>query len=214
MSHLPQMLSVAVLALAVTLTGCGADEPARDRPAAASPPETQTSAAAPAPLPITAHVVTALPGFEPDGRAEAQDARAFAKEHEKDAAELRDAGFVSGSSLFFSGKGQDFALSVAGAYDDADAAVAEADRVFANNTEGDPSIDVTPIEVPGVPEARAATLTGKQGGTSYTGVEIVFVTDGVLHEVFAVGETRRFDVGAVVSAVTLLHEEVAGHPLA
>ncbi|RHW24132.1 hypothetical protein D0Z08_25760 [Nocardioides immobilis] len=207
------VLTLATVGLTAVLTSCGADDPTTDD--TSKDPSSMTTSVA-EPLAITDHVLDgdSLPGFEPEGRPRAEDLHAFAEAHEKTPAELRESGFLSGSSLFFTGKGDDFAISVAVAYADRAAADAEANRLFASNTEGgDPSTEVIPLEVPGVPGVLAASLVGSQGEKEYTGVEVVFVDGAVLHEVFAVGESRRFDLDAVVASVRDLYDEVAGRPL-
>ena len=65
-----------------------------------------------------------------------------------------------------------------------------------------------------MPDARAASLHGSEDGIRLAGVEIVFVDGQVLHEIFAVGDADSIDLEAVVAAVTSLHEQVAGHPVA
>ncbi len=203
----------AGLVLALTLTGCGSDD---DQPAAAPAKPPAVEETQPAPLPITDHVLGAdeLPGFAADGAAETQDLAAFAEAHEKPVAELRDSGLRSGSTLFFEGDAfEGFALSVAAEYVDSGAAEAEAERLFTSNTEDDPAIEARPVEVPGIPDARAASLHGSEDGMELTGVEVVFVDGEVMHEVFAVGEASGFDVDAVLAAVADLRERVAGRPL-
>jgi len=217
MNHtsLPHRLAgiTAALALTLALAACGDDDAAEDRATdtTAVPTEPVTE---PAALPISEHVLNELPGFAADGRAEVQSLRDFAEAHEKPVAELRASGLRSGSTLFFEGADfEGFALSVAGEYVDADAAETEAERLFTSNTEGDPSIKTRPLTVPGVPDVRAASLHGSDGGTRLMGVEIVFVDGPVMHEVFAVGEATSFDLDAVVAAVSGLHARVAGHPV-
>lgn len=220
MNILARTLVPLTAAITLTLSGCADDDGDSKASAAARSDDAPSvvdpsgTTAAPTPLPITDHVLpaNALPGFAPQGRPVEEGLEAFAEAHEKDVAELRRSGFEVGTSLFFSGKGQDFAASVAVAYTDEAAADAEADRLFTSNTEGDPAITVTPLEVPGIPGVKAAFLDGADGGTQYAGVEIVFVDGSVLHELFAVGEADRFDVDAVITAVTALYERVAGHP--
>ncbi len=210
--------NAVVLALALPLAACGDDDPTDSGSSDAStqpdstPEVVDTEEAS---LPITAHVLSELPGFAADGTAEAQSLADFAEAHEKPVAELRESGLRSGSTLFFEGADfEGFALSVAGVYVDQAAAETEADRLFASNTEGDPAIKARPLDVPGVPDVRAASLHGEDGGMQLTGVEIVFVDGPVMHEVFAVGEADGFDVEAVVAAVVSLHQQVAGHPVA
>jgi hypothetical protein len=212
-------LGSAVLGLALVLTGCADDTATSGRTDETTAPETATTTTDEpdaVPLPITDHVLGAdgLPGFTGNGKPETQDLQAFAEEHDKSVGELRRSGFRSGASLFFEGDGQEgFALSVAAEYADRASADAEADRLFASNTEGDPAIRTRPLDVPGVADVRAASLHGSDHGMRLTGVEIVFVDGGVMHELFAVGEAASFDTDAVVSAAAALHDEVAGHPV-
>lgn len=206
--------SAAVLALALSITACGDDDP--DPKPTTQDATTPAAEPAPEPLPISEHVlgVDELPGFAAEAPPEVQSLHAFAEAHEKPVAELRESGLRSGSTLFFEGAAfEGFALSVAAEYVDATAAETEAARIFASNTEGDPAIKARPLTVPGVPDVRAASLHGTDGGTRLTGVEIVFVDGEVMHEVFAVGEASAFDLDAVVAAVTGLYDRVAGHAL-
>ncbi len=216
-TSLPHRLagSTFVLALTLPLAACGDDNPDQDQdPASGATTARTTPVAEPAALPISEHVLDELPGFAADGRAEVQSLRDFAEAHEKPVAELRASGLRSGSTLFFEGADfEGFALSVAAEYVDSAAAESEARRLFTSNTEGDPSIKARPLTVPDVPGVRAASLHGSDGGTRLTGVEIVFVDDQVMHEVFAVGEATSFDLDAVVAAVSDLHARVAGHPV-
>lgn len=203
----------AGLVLAISLTGCGSDDDQSAGAPETTPVAEETQAA---PLPITDHVLGGdeLPGFAADGAPEVQSLAAFAEAHEKPVAELRESGLRSGSTVFFEGEDFDgFALSVAAEYVDSGAADAEAERLFASNTEDDPSIEARPLEVPGVPDARAASLHGNDDGMELTGVEVVFVEGEVMHEVFAVGQASGFDLDAVLAAVAELHERVAGRPL-
>lgn len=201
------LVTASVACLAVT-TACGAGSDDGDT----SPTPAPSAAEA---LPITAHVlaVDALPGLTAEEPAEEQDPEAFARAHEKKVADLLESGFVSGATQLFDGPHHGFALSIAGRYDDPAAARTEADRLFASNSEPSPGMTVEPLEVPGVPEAQAVMMSGAQGGRQYVGVEIVFVDDTVLHEVFAVGEESRLAVDDVVDAATDLHDQVAGHPV-
>jgi hypothetical protein len=215
MTHtsLPHRLacSAAVLGLTLSIAACGDDDPDKERASetTADPSEPVTE---PVTIPISEHVLDELPGFATDGRAEVQSLRDFAEAHEKPVAELRASGLRSGSTLFFEGADfEGFALSVAGEYVNPEAAETEAERLFTSNTEGDPSIRTRPLTVPGVPDVRAASLHGNDGGTRLMGVEIVFVDGHVMHEVFAVGEASSFDLDAVVAAVTDLHDRVAGN---
>ncbi len=199
-------------ALALTLSACAdGDTKGGSKPDARQ----QTTSTSAAPLEITDHVLPAdaLPGLTADGRAKEEDLADFAEAHDKTVAELRRSGFETASSLFFSGRERDFGISVAVQYADEAAADAEADRLFRSNTEGDDSIEVRDLELD-IPEVRAASLHGAEGGTDYTGVEIVFVEGDVLHEVFVIGESARFDLDGVVASVTDLYDEVAGRPTA
>ena len=189
---------------------------------AADPTPSTTSAvpqpsAAPSALGLEAHVVDgdALPGFAAHGRPVVQDLKTFAREHDKTVAELRRTGMVAGSSLMFDpAAGDGFAMSIAARFADEDQARTEAARLFAANAKPEDGTRVAPLTVPGVPDARAVTLSARQGGTSFTGVEIVFADGVVTHELFAFGEESRFDPQDAVSAAAALYERVAGHPLA
>lgn len=214
------LIGASWLGVTLALVGCADDDSAavdRDTTTPVSDQREATETPDPEPLPMTDHVVAAdgLPGFAGQGSPQPQDLKAFAQAHEKGVNELRRSGFRSGATMLFDGDGQQgFALSVAVEYADPAAAEAEAERLFASNTEGDPSIRTRPLELPGVAGARAASLHGSDGGMRLTGVEIVFVDGAVMHEVFAVGEATAFDLDGVVAAVTSLHERVAGHPVA
>jgi hypothetical protein len=213
--------ALATTALLLTLaTACGTD----DDPAASAtepattPPVAQTSAPAPAPLGLDAHVVAGhdLPGFVAQDEPVVQDLKTFARQHDKTVAELRRTGMVAGAGVMFdpAGAGEGFGMSVAARFGTEDQATTEAERLFAANAEPEDGMESSPIEVPGVPGAHAVTLSGRQGGTSFTGVEIVFADGVVTHELFAFGEDSDFDPQAMVAAATELYERVAGHPLA
>jgi hypothetical protein len=215
----PLRLVAAVGAMSLLLAGavgCAGD----DVPTAAEPaPTTSTvrNSTAPEPLGLEEHVVSGdgLPGFVAQAEPVRQDLRAFAREHDKTVAELRRTGMVAGTSVMFdpAGAGEGFAMSVAAQFEAEGQATAEAQRLFAANSEPDEGTDVAPLAVPGVPGAQAVTLSGRQGGTSFTGVEIVFADGVVTHELFAFGEEPAFDPQALVASATALYERVTGRPL-
>lgn len=202
------LTTVTVACLALAACSSQADDDA-------TAPGSATTAPAPATLPITEHVLApdALPGLTAEAPPTEQGPRAFAHAHDKEVAELRASGFVSGATVFFNGPRHAFAISVAGQYDSPSDARTEADRLFTSNAKATPGMRVDALQVPDVPGARAAVLQGAHGGRQYTGVELVFVDGSVLHEVFALAEASDFTVDDVVDAATDLHERVAGHPV-
>lgn len=201
---------VPVLLLGAALTGCSDDGPA----ASADTVVASDSATAPAPLPLTAHVLTDLAGFEA-GETQLLDVPAFAEEHGKTVAELEELGMVAAAATMFDpSSGPGTAMSIAQQFEEADRAEAEAARLFAVNAEPDRGTSVAPLEVPGIPGAQAVTLAATQGGKELVAVEIVFVTEAVVHEVFAFSTVDGLDVDAVVASVTALYEGVAGRPVA
>ncbi len=205
-------VAAAGTALLVALTSCGGST-ATPTGAATPPPEPT-----PAALALSEHVLsgTDLPGFVSDAEPTVQDLAAFAEEHDKDITKLERSGMVRGTTVQFEPATQAhaFALSIAAQYTTEDAAQREADRLFAANSEADPGMKVTPLEVPGIAKAQAVTKTGARKGTPYTGVEIVFVDDTVLHEVFAIGTDPVVSVASILESVQSLYAKVHGHPVA
>ena len=206
-------LLLATLALLLLPASCGNDDP---EPTSATEPAAEPAAAPP--LTHAEHVVPAdgLPGFTSDNEARRLSLSTFAEEHEKPVAELRRAGMVAGASMTFepATKVQGFGLSVAAEFATAEQAEAEADRLFAANSEPEQGSTVDPLQVPGIPGAQAVKLAGSDGGLSFRGVEIVFTDGVVMHEIFAMGEQPAIVVADVVAAATALYERVAGRPLA
>lgn len=215
----PGRLVAAVGAASLLLAGAVACDSDDDGATAPSESTTSTAApsAAPEPLGLEAHVLSGgqLSGFVAQGEPVRQDLRAFAREHHKTVAELRRTGMVAGAGVMFdrAGKGEGFAMSVAAEFTGEDEAAAEAARLFAANAQPDQGMEVAPLEVPGIPGVRAATLSGSDAGVSFTGVEIVFSDGVVTHELFAFGEQSQFDPQDAVSSASALYERVAGHPL-
>ena len=205
---LAPVLLAPVLLLA--LTGCAEDT----RSAADAPAPAAATTTAPEPLPLTSHVLTDLAGFEAS-EPQLLDVPAFAEEHGKTVAELEEAGMVAAAAtLFDPASGPGTARSSAQQFDEPGRADAEAARLFAANAEPEKGTTVSALQVPGIPGAQAVTLAASQGGKDLAAVEIVFVTDAVVHEVFAFSTADGLDVEAVVASATALYEGVEGRPVA
>ena len=204
-------LLLATLPFLLLPTGCGAHDA---NPTSASERSAEPSSP---PVGLAGHVVPAdgLPGFTSDSEARRLSLASFAEEHDKTVAELRRSGMVAAASMVFepSTKRQGFGLSVAAEFATEKQAEAEADRLFAANSEPEEGSTVAPLQVPAIPGAQAVTFTGSDGGLSFIGVEIVFTDGLVMHEIFAMGEAPVLDVADVMAAATALYERVAGRPL-
>ena len=217
-AHTRLTFAAVVTSTALLLAGCGDDTPSSSAgevttthteaaPSETTPPE-------PAAVPLTDHVVGALPGFDADGVASLMDLQTFAREHEKTVKELRDSGMLEAASLSFEpSRGEGFAMSIAASYATAEQAGAEAERLFAANSEPDPGTAITSLELDGIPGGHAIKMTGKQGGLQFTGTEVVFVDGAVMHEIFAFAEDPLLSVEDVLAAATAVYEEVVGHPV-
>lgn len=175
-------------------------------------------AATPSPLPLTAHVIPAdgLPGFEADGAPTAQTKAEFAEQHDKTVAELDKIGVLSGAGLEFSpdDKNPGIGMSIALQFSSAEEAEAEAARLFASNSEAEEGTTATMVDVPGIPGGKAVQLDGEMKGQPVRGVEIVFVAEDVLHEIFAFTLVDAISVEDLIAAATELYDEVDGRPVA
>ncbi len=207
----PRPMLATVVAL-VGLAGCANGTESR----AAGGPDQTTSTATAAAVPLAQHVVTDLAGFTAKASPVVQDVEAFARAHEKDAAELTRAGMVGGVTVQFQpdGKIPGNALSLAQEFGTAEQAEVEAARLFAANAEPDKGSTASPLPVPGIPGARATSVTGSFKGQSFTSVEIVFVDETVVHELFAIAGDPVVSVPELVRAATGLYAVIHGHPLA
>lgn len=210
--------AAVVTSSALLMAGCGDDTPSSPAAAATPAPSestpSETTPPEPAPVPLTDHVVGALPGFESDGTAALMTLQDFAREHEKTVKELRDSGMLSAASLSFQPRdGEGFAMSVAALYASPEQALAEAERLFAANSEAEPGTVITPLALDGIPGGQAIQMSGKQGGLQFTGTEVVFVDGAVMHEVFAFAEDPMLSVEEVLAAATAVYDVVAGHPV-
>lgn len=196
------LVAVATIAL---LTACSTQAEAK-------------SPAAPQELPLTAHVIdaTALPGFSADGDPVRLTLAEFAEQHDKTVPELEAIGMTAAAGLEFAPEGDapGMAMSVAMQFKSTAATTKEADRLFASNSEAEDGTTVTPVDVPGVPGARAVQLDGEMEGQAVRGLEVVFVDGKVLHELFAFTLSSAISVDDLIAAVTALYEDVKGTKVA
>lgn len=190
---------------AATTTGCGSD----------GTPATTTGAKAPAAAPtapLIDHVAgrADLPGLRVTAAPREQTLARFAAAHEKRVTALRAAGYrATAESAFGTTRGPSNGFSIAVRMRDAATATREANRLFASNSAPEPGTRVKPLAVPGVAGARAVTLSGSDDGTRFTGVEVVWTSGPVLHEIFLVGLAGRVSPAAVARAAGAVAARVA-----
>jgi hypothetical protein len=208
----PRALLTGAAALAI-LTACSSTSEGAVEPEA--PPSQTSSPASPTGLPLTAHVVTDLVGFSPSQEPVVQDVATFAQDHDKTAADLIASGLISGTTVHFEpdSKVPGNAISIAEQFATAEQAAVEGERLFAANAEPDKGATGVPLEVPGIPEVSATTITGTFRGQPFTSVEIVFVEAEVVHELFAIGAGRLVSSQDLVEAATELYVRVHDHPV-
>ena len=195
--ELKATLTAIGVAVAVALGACSADADATLKS-----------------LPLSDHVVTKSDNFKLTEKPTVQSVDEFAAAHEHNASELQERGLVRGTTAEFAPKDEDFfghALSVAEEFETAEQAQAEADRLFASNSEPPPGATVRPLEIGGIPGVQAVAITGDFEGTSAAGVEIVFVDGNVLHEIFAMGAESLINVDDFVAAAEALYASIADH---
>lgn len=206
-------LATFAAASLLVLAACSSTQNNSTQSRSSAPVEATTPA--PDPLPLTSHVVTELTGFTSNGTPTHQTVKAFAKAHHKTVAQLHAIGVVGGVTVKFqpAAKLPGNALSVAEEFGSADAATIEADRLFAANAEPDPGAKAAPLAVPGIPGVQAVQITGKFQGHRFTSVEIVFVQETVVHELFAIGAGPLVSVPDLVAAATAMFIAIDGHPL-
>lgn len=163
-------------------------------------------------LPLTAHVVDALPGFTASGTAQLLSREEFAEQHDKSVADLEKAGVLGASVQEFvpDDEAPGMAMSIAVQYRSTAAAEKEATRLFASNSAAEDGTTVTPVDVPGIPGARAVQLDGEMDEQQVRGLEVVFVEEKVVHELFAFTLSSGISVADLIAAVSEMYTEVQG----
>ena len=99
-------------------------------------------------------------------------------------------------------------FSIAARMSSAAAARREARRLFGANSEPEPGTTAERVDVPGVRGARGVVLRGGDDGMALTGVEVVWTTGSVLHELFVFGRRSAVRPGHVVRAVRRIDARV------
>ena len=180
----------ALAALAITAPGAAAAAPLADH------------VAGPGDLPAAT--------FRSDPHAVAL--RDFAREHEHSVAALRRRGYRrAAESAFGVGRQPTMGFSIAVRMSSAAAARREARRLFRANSEAEPGTTAERVAIPGVRGARGVVLRGRDGGVSLTGVEVVWTTGAVLHELFVFGRRAAVRPADVVRAVQRIDARVIPH---
>ena len=209
--------STAILAssLLLALTSCASAETTDPTVATPTSPAAISEVPEPEPLPLTAHAVSRLVGWTPDGPPQQGSLKSFARSHREKVSELTEKGVIAGVTVMFQpeGKAKANAMSTVEVFASDEEAQAEAARLFTVNSEPEPNSNASPLKVPGIPNAQAVQITGAFRGQPFTKVEIVYVQGAVLHELFAIGVDPVVVVPAFTDAALEAYERTAGHPL-
>lgn len=166
-------------------------------------------------LPINQRPVTSseLGGIASDGPVAVEGLAEFAKSHEKSEAELKSAGFVEAGTQAFKLEGPGNSFSIVAVYDTVEQAEAEATRLYESNSKPEEGVDISPLEVPGVPGAKANALKSTDPDRPGVGYEIIYTDGSVLYELFAIGTPEEIDSAAGVKAAEAQYARVMGRPL-